>query len=90
MAVRVKLISRGMQQLLNDDGVERFLVGRMEQVESAAKSSAPVETGEYRDSIHLEVDHTDRVVVRVIADAPHALGVEASTGNLTRALGAAG
>lgn len=71
-------------------GVRDELTRRMERVEAKAKADAPVETGAYRDSIHIEQDTTDRAVVRVVADVPHAHLVEANTGNLSRALDAAG
>jgi bisphosphoglycerate-independent phosphoglycerate mutase (AlkP superfamily) len=61
------------------------------QVESAAKASAPVKTGTYAASIRAEtVDHPTRVIGRVVADVDYALVVEANTGNLARALDAAG
>lgn len=87
---RVKLISSGVEALLNSSQTRSLLTDKAGAVESAAKSSAPVASGEYRDSIHLEQDTTDRAVVRVVASAPHAYVVEANTGNLARALDAAG
>lgn len=85
---RVKLLSPGMQELLNDDGVRRHLNGLAEQVLAEARASAPVRTGAYRNSLHLEQATTDRAVVRVVADVDHALAVESATGTLTRALSA--
>lgn len=90
MANKVRLNRAGMRELLHSDGVRRDLTRRMGSVESVAKASAPVDSGAYRDSIHVEQVTTDRVVVRVVADADHALVVEAKTGNLSRALDAAG
>lgn len=89
MATRTRLNSRGMRELLNSSGVEAYLRGKAEPVLAAAKSSAPVDTGAYRDSLRIEIDHTDRVVARVVSDVDHAMVVEADTGNLTRALGSA-
>lgn len=40
----------------------------------------------YRDNLKLEVETTDRVVVRIVADVPHAMGVEANQGLLKKAL----
>lgn len=88
--VRVKLNSPGVKALLNDKGVAEFLRSRAERVESAAEASAPVDTGTYRAAIHTEEVRTDRVTVRVVADADHALLVESRTGNLAKALDAAG
>ena len=55
---------------------------------SAARASAPVASGEYAGSLHIKQDTTDRAAVRVGSDVPHALVVEANTGNLARALDA--
>lgn len=87
---RVTIDHGGMRALLNDPGVRAELTSRMERVLAEAQSSAPVETGEYRSSIHIEQATTDRVAIRVVADSDHALVVEAKTGNLARALDAAG
>lgn len=90
MRAKVKLRSAGMRALLNDPGVRDELRRRAERVADAARSSAPVESGEYRDSITVWDATTDRAVVRVGTTADHGLVVEAKTGNLARALDAAG
>jgi hypothetical protein len=87
---RIKLNSGGMREILNGPAMERDMLRRARQAADAARDSAPVESGEYRDSIHAEVVHTDRAVGRVYADAPHALVVEAKTSNLGRSIDAAG
>lgn len=88
---KVKIHSAGIRDILTSSGVESHLRARMEVAAAAARASAPVASGAYRDSIHVEeVRRQDRVVVRVVADVPHALAVEAGTGNLARALDAAG
>lgn len=64
---------------------------KAEQIAAAARASAPVDTGEYRDSIHVEMESTPyRVVGKVVASSGHAMAVEARTGNLQRALRSAG
>jgi hypothetical protein len=90
MARNVKLNSRGMADLLKSSGVRAELKRRIAPVEAAAKGNAPVASGEYRDSIRTVSATTDRAVERVEASAPHAFVVEARTGNLARALDAAG
>lgn len=87
---RVVRNSAGIRALLRDPGVRAMLAAHADRVASAAKSSAPVDTGEYLASIHRESVTTDRAVERVVADAPHAALVESRTGNLARALGASG
>lgn len=87
---KVTMDARGSKALLKDDGVRRELRRRAEQVAAAARASAPVRTGNYRAGIKVVDDTTDRAVVRVGSTAPHAHLVEARTGNLARALDAAG
>lgn len=89
MASRVKLNSAGVKALLVDPGVRAELAKRADRVEAAAIAGAPVDTGAYRDSIHRVSATTDRAVERVAAGTDHGLVVEAKTGNLARALGAA-
>lgn len=87
---KVTLSSAGVSALLNDPGVRAELTRLAQAVLAAAKAGAPVATGAYRDSIHIEQGTTDRAVVRVVASVPYALYVEAKTGNMARALDAAG
>ena len=90
MARRFRLISQGMRQLLHDPRVTRELERRMGPVLSTAVANAPVDSGAYRDSLHLETVQTDRTVVRLVSNVPHAMVVQAATGNMSRALDAAG
>jgi hypothetical protein len=79
--------SGGIQAILNGaQGMDTALERVAEEKASRARSSAPVKSGVYRDSIHVETVHTDRVKKRVIADVPYAAKVEADTGNLGRTL----
>ena len=90
MATRVTMKSAGIKELLNSSGTRALLTSKAGPVLSAAQAGAPVATGEYRDSLKIVQDTTDRAVVRVVSTAPHGLIVEARTGNLARALDAAG
>ena len=85
---RGKLNSRGIADVLNSSKVRADLTSRAEAVLSAAQASAPVDTGDYKASLHIEQATTDRAVVRVVSDVPHVMIVEAKTGNLSRALDA--
>ena len=87
---RVRLISRGMKSLLKDPGVARDLMERAERVADRARSTAPVDTGAYRDGISARADVTDRVVARVVATDRKSMALESRTGNLARALDSAG
>jgi hypothetical protein len=87
---KVVLNSPGMRELLTSDGVRADLERRAEAVAAQARSTAPVQTGDYRDGIEVFGDTTDRAVVRVGSTVRYAPLVEAKTGNLARALDAAG
>lgn len=87
MATRIKLNSRGIQHYLDGGGgVAALLAAEAQERAARARASAPVSSGAYRDSIHVETDHTDRMVKRVVADVPYAMVVEANTGNMARSL----
>lgn len=88
--VRVTLNHDGMAALLKSGEVRAELTSLAGSVLSAAQSGAPVATGEYRDGLHIEQATTDRAVVRVAGSSDHDWIVEARTGNLARALDAAG
>lgn len=67
-------------------GVKAVTREAAEAVAERARSTAPVDSGGYRDSIGVEESPRDgRVTYRVIADVEHGLAVEARTGNLARA-----
>ena len=77
------------REILNSGGVRSLLTSKAAGVLSAAQASAPVDSGAYRASLHIEQATTDRAVVRVVASVPHAFVVEANTGTLSRALDSA-
>jgi hypothetical protein len=84
---RVTINHRGIQEYLDGKhGVEAVLEREAQQSLDRAKASAPVRTGAYKDSLHIETVHTDRMVKRVVADVDYAPVVEAGTGNLARSL----
>lgn len=58
-----------------------------EQTLAIAKANAPVDSGDYRDSLHIEHhDSRFRSSTRVVADDDKSMLIEAKTGNLARAL----
>lgn len=85
---RIKLNSAGIQSYLDGGGgVDAMLQAEAETRAERARANAPVgDTGNYRDSIHVETDHTDRMVKRVVADVPYAMVVEANHGTMARSL----
>jgi hypothetical protein len=86
---RVKLNHAGMRELLTSAGVQQDLDNRTERMAAAAQAAAPVQSGDYRDSIHAEPAPTrKRARAKVVADVPYALVVEAKHRTLGRALDA--
>jgi len=86
-STRIKLNSAGIQSYLDGGGgVDAMLQAEAETRAERARANAPVASGAYRDSIHVETDHTDRMVKRVVADVPYAMVVEANTGTMARSL----
>lgn len=90
MTTRVVFNSKAAEELLKSAAVRAMLKQRAEAVAARARASAPVDTGDYRNSIAVESATTDRAVERVVARDRKALIIESKTGNLVRALGAEG
>lgn len=91
MSANFKLFTGSpFEELLKSSEVRALVRDRAERVLSAAQSGAPVETGTYQASLRIEDVTTDRAVARVVASVDYAHVVEANTGNLARALDAAG
>lgn len=76
------------KDLSNSAGVVGLVKDAAERVAEQARKTAPVESGDYRDSIHVEVvpDRQIRTVALVVADDPKTMLIESKTGNLARAL----
>ncbi len=86
---RVKLISAGMSELMRSSAMQRLMFDLLGPAEAQAKASAPRKTGASAASIHRESDiGRSRARGLLVADAPHALVVEANTGTLAGALDA--
>lgn len=87
MPRNIKLNINGLREVLKSPAMQGVLREHAERIADQARATAPVDTGEYRNSIRAESRVHSRVAVgRVVATAPHALVVEARTGNLARAL----
>lgn len=89
----VKMDWKGVEEMLmTDPAVKEAVRKEADRIANRARATAPVVSGEYRDSIEVvETVTTDmrmnRVAARVVATAPHAGKVEAEHGTLARALG---
>ena len=90
MVARIRLNHSGMKELLNSSGVRAEMTTRAEQVLAVAQSSAPVASGAYKESLHINQGTTDRAVVNVATDVPYAMKIQSDTGHLLRSLDAAG
>lgn len=91
MASRVKVnYGRPFAEILNSAKTRAEMTEKAEKVLAEARANAPVDSGAYQASLTVEQATTDRAVARVVANVPYALDVEARTGNLARALDAAG
>lgn len=94
--VNIEIDETALQSLLTAPGVTRDMRARGRRVVQAAKATAPVDTGEYRESIHMEDGEDSEVLV--VASADHSIYVELGTRvrghpahhTLTNALDAAG
>lgn len=84
---KIDLNSGVMGRLLKSDQLRPPLRDVAEKAAARARANAPVDTGEYRNSIRVESDTTDRAVERVVAHDDKAAVIESRTGNLKRALG---
>ncbi|WP_315913810.1 HK97 gp10 family phage protein [Arthrobacter sp. lap29] len=75
-------------EILNSAEVVNIVTGIANNVAGTSKATAPVDSGAYRDSIHVVVKRRGkRTVAAVVASSPHSMLVESRTGNLARALG---
>lgn len=87
MASNFTFRGAGVAELLRSSEAREVCRPAAESILAQARANAPVDEGELAASGHLEDDTTDRAVIRVVFDAPHALPVEARVGYLSRALG---
>lgn len=72
-------------------GVTQLCRDRAEKVRSAAKTSAPVDAGDYRDGLEIRVrESKNRNVILVVGTDWKSMLIESKTGNLARALKAVG
>jgi hypothetical protein len=87
--VRVKLISRGIRELLQSRDTADEMLRRARNVADQAKTNAPVVSGTYRASIVAETHQgPTRVTGRAVARAEYAQAVEARHRVLGRAIDA--
>lgn len=65
--------------------------GRADRIAAAQRSGAPVDSGDYRESVKVvREQHGDRPVFRVGPTVPYGLRVEATHGTVAKSLDAGG
>lgn len=84
MASRYTSSSAGWRRVLRSQGVQDATGAAAERRAALARSIAPVLTGEYRASIHVEPGPDGGS--RIVADSDHAIYVEAQDNVLGRAI----
>lgn len=80
-----------LDKLLKDPDLAKELLPKGRAVLDDAKTTAPVDTGLYRDSLELWPDVTDRVQIRVGVrnnKVPYAAELNVRTGHLSKSLDA--
>lgn len=91
MADRFVFNEQFFAELGRSPGVERLVREAAGRVHAAAVGAAPRVSGDYAESLRVERSpRGGRVVYRVVAGVDYGLAVEARTGNLVRAVKAAG
>lgn len=75
-----------LSEVLRSPQVEAKCEEVAHRVLAQAQAIAPVKTGAYKRSLHIEkISHAHRDTFAVVADAPHSVYVEAAHGTLARA-----
>lgn len=91
MADSVDFNDAFFEQLGRSPAVVAKCVAKANQVAAAARASAPVDSGDYKNNIRVEVQSRGRRnAAVVVASDWKSLLVESKTGNLARALKAVG
>jgi len=82
----VKFNDAFFDELSRSPGVRGLVVEAAEMIAATARSTAPVDTGDYRDGIKVTTKNQKRIVALVVGTDPATMIIESQTGNLARAL----
>lgn len=81
----------GFQKLAHSARVGAACKAEAEKIAALARSTAPVDSGDYANSIHVVIeDHPTRITAQVVASDWKSLIIESITGNLARAVSGKG
>lgn len=83
----IEFNERFFETILRQPKVENIVDAAAERALAKARADAPVDSGDYRDGLHIE-HHESRYrrVTRVVGSDEKTLLIESKTGNLARAL----
>jgi hypothetical protein len=88
--VAVKFNNAYFDALSRSAGVVSLVTAAAQKVAATARSTAPVDSGAYRDGIKVVLKYQRRAVALVVGTDKKTMLVESRTGNLARALKASG
>lgn len=74
------------QQLSTSSGVKRLVLEEAEKVAAIARDTAPVDSGDYKRGIEVQMKEQKRAVALVVGTDRKTMLIESKTGNLARAL----
>lgn len=74
------------EELLRSQAVQALVTAAAENVAAAARKTAPVDEGDYRDGIQVQLKFQQRAVALVVGTDPKTMLIESKTGNLARAV----
>lgn len=75
------------EELGHSAGVTKLVDDKADSIAARARSTAPVDSGDYRDGIKRKTKRAKyRNVALVVGEDPKTMIIEAKTGNLVRAL----
>lgn len=84
--IHIDFVEGFFDEVLNSPNVRAQVDLAANRMLAEARATAPVDSGRYRDSLHIEhVMHEHRQTALVVADSDNAMLVESQTGNLARA-----
>lgn len=74
------------EKLSRSPGIKRLVLEEAEKVAAIARDTAPVDTGDYKKGIEVQMKEQKRAVALVVGTDRKTMLIESKTGNLARAL----